>query len=505
MKKAKLLIGLLACLALTFAFAGCGQSSDTDDTDYTNDAKILHVATTGNDESGDGSEEAPFATVEGAIASGIGPGSEILIHEGTYEPFEITAEASGTGGAPVLIRAAEAPEGYEHVVIKSPKGKKQNGEDGMEEAIGIHMINVSGIELQGLEIVGGTHGILYESTPEQGKVPLTDIAISDCKVHDVVGTHGIAVYAGNDLAPVQFLGISGNEVYNCRCGDSESLALNGNIDSFNIAGNVIHDNNNIGIDMIGFEGTARHQENAGFKNLYDADFVRNGQCHDNIVFNISTKGNPAYREKGGYDLSAGGIYVDGGQDIEIYNNFVFNCDIGLEVATEHSPDDNELFKVNGIKIHDNVVADCKGWCGLSFGGYDRNLGFTENCEFTNNTFVDNEMQVSVQRSKDNKIQNNLFVGGGDAIAFNEDCKEKDLINSFGRNIWCVEDGSLENHISVGDYDIDVLLPNGTLKKQNVLSNRDEVIDGFTSLIEGAGSEFVPGEGALKLYNENNEH
>ena len=456
-------------------------------TDSRKDQNIFHVSPLGSDERGTGSPDAPFATVSKAAESC--PESVILVHEGTYGRVRFDSRCSGTDDSPTVIRAAEG----ERAVFRCAGGAC------------IHLVNVGNIVLEGLETEGGTHGIRYESTREAGNSILANITLRNCTIHGVRGVHGICVYARRDTEPVRNFTIGGCHVFDCECGSSESVVLNGNIDGFLVAGCVIHDNNNIGIDMIGFEGTARHQENAGFKNLYDADFVRNGQCHDNIVFNISTKGNPAYREKGGYDLSAGGIYVDGGQDIEIYNNFVFNCDIGLEVATEHSPDDNELFKVNGIKIHDNVVADCKGWCGLSFGGYDRNLGFTENCEFTNNTFVDNEMQVSVQRSKDNKIQNNLFVGGGDAIAFNEDCKEKDLINSFGRNIWCVEDGSLENHISVGDYDIDVLLPNGTLKKQNVLSNRDEVIDGFTSLIEGAGSEFVPGEGALKLYNENNEH
>ena len=504
MKKAKLILGLIVGFALAFAFVGCGQQEESDDMDSTNEVKTLHVATSGNDKSGDGTEEKPFATVEGAIASGIGPGSEIIVHEGTYEPFTITSEASGTAAEPVTIAAAMGAKDYESVVIQAPKGKLQSGEDGMEEAVGIHMVNVSGIQLQGFEISGGTHGILYESTQEQGEQELDAISIEDCEIHDVVGAHGIAVYAGNDLAPVKNLTVMNCEVHDCLCGDSESLVLNGNIDTFNIVGNVIHDNNNIGIDMIGFEGTAKHAKDGGFDNLYDVDFARNGECHDNIVFNISAEGNPAYFEEGEYDLCADGIYVDGGQNIEIYNNFIFNCDIGLEVATEHSPDDNELFRVSGIKVHDNVVADCKGWCGLCFGGYDRDLGFTEDCEFANNTFVDNETQVGVQRSKGNQIHDNLFVGDGSAIEFNEDCRESDLINEFGTNMWCVEEGSLEEYIEVGDFDSDVLFPNGALEMQKVLNHREEVIDGFASLVEGAGSEFVPGEGALKMYHENKE-
>ena len=503
MKKTKIIIGLILAFVLSLAFAGCGQEEDVVDTDV-EEAGILHVAKDGSDETGDGSEDAPFATVSGAIGEiPIAEGTQIVVHEGTYAPFTITTNASGTAADPVIIKAADGADGYEHVVIEAPKGKYQSGEDGMEEAACIHMVNVSGIELQGIETSGGTCGILYESSHEQGDSPLENVSIIECNIHDVVGAHGIAVYAGNDMAPVKDLTVSGCEVHDCLCGDSESLVLNGNVEGFAITGNVIHDNNNIGIDMIGFEGTAMHNEGGGFDNPYDADFVRNGECHDNIVYNISAEGNPAYYEDGEYDLCADGIYVDGGQDIDIFNNFVFNCDIGLEVATEHSPADNDLFKVSGIKVHDNVVADCKGWAGLCFGGYDRDLGFTENCEFNNNTFVDNETQVGVQRSKDNTIHDNLFVGeDSSAIEFNYDCREKDMINDFGANTWCIGKGTLEDYMDAGDYDTGVMMPNGGLDKQIVMHNRSEVIDGFKSLMGGVGSSFVPGEQALKLYNEN---
>lgn len=97
------------------------------------------------------------------------------------------------------------------------------------------------------------------------------------------------------------------------------MVLNGNIDGFVIKDNTIHDNNNIGIDMIGFEGTAMHPDEESGRNAYEADMVRNGICEGNVIYNISAEGNPAYFEDGEYDLCAGGIYVDGGQKIEIYN------------------------------------------------------------------------------------------------------------------------------------------------------------------------------------------
>lgn len=106
--------------------------------------------------------------------------------------------------------------------------------------------------------------------------------------------------------------------YNCKLGQSEALVLNGNVDGFKVTNNTVHDNDNIGIDFIGYEGTAPANDNA-----------RNGICTGNRVYNISSKNNPHMLE-----MSAGGIYVDGGFNILIDSNIVKNADIGIEVATE---------------------------------------------------------------------------------------------------------------------------------------------------------------------------
>lgn len=481
-----LVTGLLIVCSMGFILTGCetftGGDAFTGEDALTGgdaeEAKTLHVSPNGDDQKGDGTEAKPFATVEGAIKEGIkdgiSPGSSIILHEGVYDPIELTAEASGTRDNPVTITAAEGESGYETVIVK-----------GTGKSIGIHLINVSHVRLQGFEVSGGDHGILYESTKEQGEKPLEDVSIKDCKVHDVVGTHGIAAYGANDLAPVKDFKILDCQVYDCSCGDSESVVLNGNLDGFEIAGNEIHDNNNIGIDMIGFEGTARHEEHAGFDNLYDVDFVRNGTCHDNVIYNISAEGNPAYRTAGGYDLCADGIYVDGGQNIEIDRNYVHHCDIGIEVATEHSPEDNELFKVSGVRVHDNVIAECHGWCGLCFGGYDRELGFTENCEFRNNTMIDNKVQMAVQRSKGNKIHNNLFVGeAGSAVEFSDACSPEDMVNEIGENVWCMSGETSADSLAEA-------LPEDVMKQQDIRNDRGKVIDGYQSLIPEMGSEFVP--------------
>ena len=447
----------------------------------------VHVAAGGSDEAGSGTQDAPFATVSHAARTM--PGSLIIVHEGVYGPIELGPDCSGSEGSPTVIRAAEletavfkAAEADSaavsattgHTAYDRAAEEEPSEEYEEEDRVCISLINVCHISLEGLETEGGTHGITYLSTREAGENPLTDISIRNCTVHGVRGIHGINVYACNDLAPVTDLTIEGCEVYDCECGSSESLVLNGNIDGFLIAGNKIHDNNNIGIDMIGFEGWAKHPDDAtgnpdgtaaGSRNPYDADQVRNGICRDNVVYN--------------------GIYVDGGRDIEICNNFIFNCDIGLEVATEHSPDDNELFKVSGVRVHDNVIADCNGWTGICFGGYDKDLGFTEDCEFDHNTLVDNAAQIGVQRSRNNRIHSNLIIGGETGVEFNDYCREEDMVNDISGNV------------AAGIEDED----SWTEEYGAKYSDRTELVDGFRSLIEGVGSRFVPDASMMEVYEQ----
>lgn len=441
---------------------------------------VLHVSVKGDDKTADGSEAHPFITISDALAAAK-PGMTISVHTGTYEPFEVNTKCSGTEKEPVTICAAEG----EKPVIQ---GKKD---------IGIHLINVDNIVLSGLEVTGGTHGIYYESTPDQGENALENITIQNCIVHDINGTHGICVYAANDKAPVKNITMENCEVFDCRCDSSESTVFNGNIDGFTIRNNKIHDNDNIGIDMIGFEGTAKHGDDYQ-GNPYDSDFVRNGKCYGNAVYTISTLGNKAYQEGEGYTLCAGGIYVDGGQNIEIYNNFIYNCDIGIEVATEHSPMDNPLFHVSGVEVHDNIIANCQGYCGLAFGGYDSDLGLTEDCSFHNNTFIDNPIQIVVQRSSRNQIHHNLFVGGEVGIEYNTDCAETDLINEFGENYFCM-DSEIKDLLSIEHYGESRIFPKKMQERQRTIDNRKDALNGICSNIDGFGSSFLPDEAIISFY------
>ncbi len=55
---------------------------------------------------------------------------------------------------------------------------------------------------------------------------------------------GIAVY-GTSSTPIAKINISGNQVYNMKTGESETVNVDGNVTNFTISNNIVHDTDNI--------------------------------------------------------------------------------------------------------------------------------------------------------------------------------------------------------------------------------------------------------------------
>jgi len=65
----------------------------------------IHVATTGNDTTGNGSAGSPFATIERAAQAAL-PGTAIRVHAGTYAGGQFIGDLAGTLPAPIWIGGA---------------------------------------------------------------------------------------------------------------------------------------------------------------------------------------------------------------------------------------------------------------------------------------------------------------------------------------------------------------------------------------------------------------
>jgi len=250
------------------------------------------------------------------------------------------------------------------------------------------------------------------------------IQISNCNIHGIRNlggrldrsgnAFGIAVY-GSSTTPAAGIVIDGNEVHNCRTGSSETLTLNGNVTGFRVTNNLVHDNNNIGIDFIGFEGTCPDPAQ---------DQARNGLC----------QGNQAYPHN---DYSADGIYVDGGTGIVIQRNISHDNDIGVELASEH---DGKL--TSQITLRDNFVYRSRQG-GLLLGGYAAShTGGTDQCAVTNNSFWNDdllgwgngEIQLRWRTSNCSFKQNILFAGASGWVVTVPVSSANNSNNSFDYNL-----------------------------------------------------------------------
>jgi hypothetical protein len=173
-----------------------------------------------------------------------------------------------------------------------------------------------------------------------------------------INAHGIAAYGDDPHHAITGLVIRGNTVDHLRTGASETVVVNGNVDHWRIVDNNIHDDDNIGIDAIGFEPTLHEPYR------YTArDRARHGLIAGNRVDGIRSKGNPAYWEDGSWCDCADGIYVDGGEHIHIRDNHVTHSDIGIEVAAENARGSAEHVLVTHNRVSGSL------YVGITTGGY----------------------------------------------------------------------------------------------------------------------------------------
>jgi hypothetical protein len=364
-------------------------------------SSTFYVATTGDD-SNPGTQTAPWRTIQHA-ADTVRAGATVNVRGGVYEEL-VTIKASGN-----------ATDGY--ITFRSYPGEtavldaEHFAPDSRSAIVTIH--NKSYVKIEGFEI-RNFHTAEHRLTPLGISVmgSGSNIELLKNNVHHIEQTFpgrdapgsggngfGIAVYGTDAKTPISELVIDGNEVHHLKTGSSESLVVNGNVTNFRITHNVVHDNNNIGIDVIGFERTAPDPA---------VDQARDGVVRGNLVYNITSRGNPAY----GNEENSDGIYVDGGTRILIEQNVMHDVDFGIELASEHKDRATSYITARNNLIYHGHTA------GVSIGGYAPDRGHTEHSTVVNNTLYDNdtsgtgsgEFQMQWNMA-DNIFANNIVYAG----------------------------------------------------------------------------------------------
>ncbi len=398
-----------------------------------------YVATDGSD-SNPGTQAAPWLTIQHA-ANKVKAGATVYVMAGVYNQI-VRFPHSGTASAPITFASYPG-----QTAVIDGTGLTVSGTQGLITISGARSyITISGFEIRNLT----THSL--QATPCGVWITGlgTGIQILNSLIHDITTTAGMGnacgLFAyGTSKTPISGLVVSGNELYDLKTGQSESLTLNGNVVNFQVTNNLVHDNYNIGIDIIGYEGTGP----VGY------DEAMNGVVSGNTVYNISGIVNPG--EGNSYD--ADGLYCDGCAYVTFERNVVFQTDYGIETTSE-----NQVCQASGTEwsggnqgsgtaakgkfpcygryatVRNNLFYNANS-CGNSIGGYaaatrkggpSNGGGGSYADVFVNNTLYHNGSQPGNSKegtpSGDFQIQNQVGSAQGDYF-------ENNIIYSGPPNIW----------------------------------------------------------------------
>ena len=395
-----------------------------------------YVSTSGSD-TNPGTLAKPWLTIQHA-ANTATAGATVYVFGGVYNQ-SINFPNSGTPWAPITF---ESYPGQTAVIDGT--GLSPSDTQGL-----INIINQSYVTISGFEIRNYTTS---DSTVVPAGVWITGygtgVEILNNQVHDITTTSeadgnafGISAY-GTSQTPITQLVISGNEVYRLKTGESESVNVDGNVTYFKITNNLVHDNDNIGIDAIGYEGVGP----VGY------DEAMYGVISGNTIYNISGIANDGE----GDEYDADGLYCDGCAYVTFENNVIFQVDLGIETTSE-----NQVCQENGTEwsggntgygtaasgkhpcygryatVRNNLFFKANAF-GTSIGGYAAAIkggggsnggGSSYHDVFVNNTLYDNgtqpdsasgEFQIQYQVGKDqgNIYENNLLYAGSPNIWIN---------------------------------------------------------------------------------------
>lgn len=346
----------------------------------------------------------PGESIQAALDTA-GPGDTVSVRGGVYyEQISFPRSGDAESGS-ITLRAYPG---------ENPKldGQGQSGQ------IMILVDSKNYLRIMGLEIQNSTG--LTDGSGIRLLGACQNIEILSNVIHDLRGANAMAItFYGTSSTPGTNITIRGNQVYNCDPAPSEAIALNGNISGFEVALNTVHDVNNIGIDLIG-----------GETEISPYGVCRNGRVSLNRV----------YRARSNYeDGYAAGIYVDGGQNIVVERNCVYECDVGVEVGAENSG-----VAVTGVVVRSNLIFN-NDKAALAFGGYDATRGRVRECLFNNNVCYKNDTlqtgngELWIQWASSNLVENNIFYCGAQNRLLAS--QEGNQANSLDYNLFFSEAGA----------------------------------------------------------------
>lgn len=416
---------LLRCVkTLVFTVVFCMAASE-------NFATTYYVnAATGNDANNGTSAATALLTVQKGLDKASSPGDIILVSAGTYKQ-NLVWKFSGTAAAKITLQK----NGSGTVYLKSADASASP----VLQITNFSNIIVDGFTITRDNVKNNAQGILVNSS---GSTFMQNIEIKNCvftginwsanpntKPSASQNSQPFIVY-GRSSQAIQNISVHDCDFNNNITGQSEVCSFNSNIDGFSATSNILHDNTNIAIDVIGFEG-----ENSN---------VNLDQAHNGIIAN-----NVFYVNQSPYAEGAS-IYVDGGKAVLIENNLIRDGDYGIEISAENDKS-TIAFETQDITVRNNLIYNCRS-AGLKIGNYKGKL---QNALVSGNTcFYNNRggrrdgdtggtsanvgawAELVVDNMQDVKINSNIFYARSSNTAMiNSDANALISNLTMNYNLW----------------------------------------------------------------------
>lgn len=415
----------------------------------------IFVSNNGDDINGNGSIDKPYKSINKALEI-VKEGQTIYIREGVYKE-NLILNKSGNENKYITIR------NFPNESVKLDCSGKN------VEAI-INFNQQSFIKIIGLELCNLTENnktvqaILFLGGEKNCIIAKCDIHNINAKSANKGNAHGIKLSGLNNIATKNIL-IQQNHIHDCICGTSEALSVVSNNENVDIIQNIIHDNGNIGIDIIG-----NFKENSN----PELDFSRNIYVSENEVYNCHSN-----------NADCAGLYIDGASNVIISRNKSYNNQIGLEIGAEEVVNINDYYPHNNLAINNLIYNNTVRAVGL--GGYSSDAGRTYNTYLWNNTIIHPsnaaDVALSINAGENFSIINNIIIDLGTWNFFiSGDVDDNDLKNYiFYNNLLYQFNGEeIGKYINIAGIQYNTSeFQNASFTKDNIITSNYKLNDDYT--------------------------
>ena len=344
-------------------------------------AQTYYVSKSGSDSNSGLSATAAWLTI-GHAALQAKAGSTVYVGAGTYHESVAFAN-SGTASAPIVFdgQGVAIVDGSTGVpCCTTPSFVTSNnflccntqGLFNIGASAGVNHLTIKRFTLQNYissSVSDVPVGVLIAGSGTGIRVHNNTIKNIQTTAGKNGNAYGIGVF-GTSATPLSVT-VSGNTVTGCLTGESETTTFNGNVQNFVVSNNTIYDNDNIGMDAIGFEKVGP----TGF------DQAMNGDVFGNLIYNNSAKDNPGE----GKQFDQDGLYCDGCTNVTFERNTLYGNDLGIEATSEIAG------QVGSNVIIRNNLIYANNSNGISVGGYAKTgTGGSTDITIVNNSLYDND-------------------------------------------------------------------------------------------------------------------